>query len=56
MDKTNFQCPKCKKKIRVGKKLHADYQCCYCGNQIVIDREERQQGHVTYKRNFFLQR
>lgn len=56
MNKNNFQCPRCKKKVRVGKKLHAEYTCPICKNQIVIDREERQQGHVTYKKNFLIQR
>ena len=50
--KPNFTCPRCRKKIKVGKHLHAEYECPNCHNQLCIDYKERQQGHVNYKRNF----
>lgn len=52
--KENFKCPKCKKSIKVGKRLHASYTCPNCHNQFTISREEKLQGHVTFKKNFFL--
>lgn len=52
--KENFKCPKCKQMTKVGKKLHASYTCPNCHYQMLISRQERQQGHVNYKRNFFL--
>lgn len=51
--KSNFKCPKCKKKVAVGKRLHASYTCPCCKYQMLITRKEREQGHVNYKRNFF---
>lgn len=56
MLKANFQCPRCRQRIRVGKKLHADYTCPNCHGQMLISRDERAQGHVNYKRNFLKQK
>lgn len=50
----NFKCPRCKKMVKVGKRLRASYTCQYCGRGMVITREERSQGFANYKRNFFL--
>ena len=50
--KPNFQCPRCRKTIKVGKKLHSDYTCPNCHTSMLISREEKLQGHVNYKRNF----
>ena len=56
MLKANFQCPRCRQKIQVGKKLHADYTCPNCHSQMLVSRDERAQGHVNYKRNFLKQK
>jgi len=40
--------------IKVGKKLHASYTCPNCHNQMLISKEERQQGKLNFKPNFFL--
>lgn len=50
--KANFQCPRCRKKIKVGKRLHSDYTCPNCHTSMLISRDEKLQGHVNYKRNF----
>lgn len=51
--KPNFKCVYCKKQIKVGKHLHSEYTCPNCHNQMLISRDEKAQGHVNYKRNFF---
>ena len=56
MLKANFQCPRCRQRIQVGKKLHADYTCPNCHSQMLISRDEKAQGHVNYKRNFLKQK
>ena len=54
MNKTNFRCPRCKKGIRVGKHLHAVFECPMCHAQMVIDREERANGRKKYQKNFYI--
>ena len=51
--KTNFRCPRCRKEVTVGKRLHAKYTCPNCHTQMVVSSEERDKGHVNYKHNFF---
>ncbi|WP_300924649.1 hypothetical protein [uncultured Clostridium sp.] len=47
--KTNFICPKCKKHIVVGKKLHATYICPNCHYHMVLSKEDVQKGTMPYK-------
>lgn len=47
--KPNFKCPKCKKKVAVGKKLHASYTCPNCHYSMVLTREDVQRGWKPYR-------
>ena len=54
--KANFKCVYCRKPLEVGKRLHAEYTCPNCHGQMLISRDEKAQGHVNYKKNFFKQK
>ena len=56
MSKGNFKCPRCKKMVNVGKKLRAQYTCPNCHTSLLISREERNQGHCNFKKNFMFQK
>lgn len=47
--KTNFICPKCKKGIRVGKRLHGSYTCCNCHYTMVLTKEDVMRGTAPYR-------
>lgn len=47
--KTNFKCPKCKKGIRVGKKLHASFTCPNCHYTMVLSKEDVARGYTKYR-------
>lgn len=52
MDKTNFVCSnyKCNKRLVVGR-LRAKYTCPYCGNVMVISRQDKSKGHKDLKKD-----
>lgn len=50
--KDNFKCPRCRKGLKVGKHLRSRYICYNCKAGMLISKEEVNQGHVNYKRNF----
>lgn len=52
MQKTNFKCPKCKKRLIVGKKLHASYECPFCHYTMLLTRQDVRKGWKPY-RNWF---
>lgn len=47
--KLNFTCPKCKKRIAVGKRLHGCYTCPNCHYTMVLSREDVNRGTVPYR-------
>lgn len=47
--KLNFKCPKCKRKISVGKKLHASYTCPNCNYGMVLSKEDVYRGTKPYR-------
>ena len=53
--KANFKCPKCKKMIVVGKKLHARYTCPNCHFSMLITREDKLAGTKSLKPNHIRQ-
>lgn len=46
----DFECPACKHKISVGKKLHAGYTCNNCNSQMLITRDELLNGKLDYSK------
>lgn len=52
---TEFKCPRCKNKFKIGR-LHASTTCPNCKVSMLITKEEKMQGHLNYKRNFLLQK
>ena len=50
--KTNFTCPKCKKKIKVGKQLHAIYTCPNCHYNMVLSEEDVMKGYQSFRGRF----
>lgn len=50
--KTNFVCPKCKKHIRVGDKLHATYTCPNCHYVMVLSKKDISNGTIAIKQHF----
>ena len=52
---TNFICPRCKKRIKVGK-LRARYKCPLCGYTMLITKEEKLKGKKNTQRNFLNKR
>lgn len=49
MQRENFKCPKCKKKLVVGKRLHASYECPHCHYTMVLTREDVMRGWKPYR-------
>lgn len=47
--KTNFTCPKCKKHIVVGSKLHAIYTCPNCHYHMVLSKDDVQKGTMPFR-------
>ena len=50
--KANYTCPKCKKKIKVGKQLHAIYTCPNCHYNMVLSEDDVSKGYVPFKGKF----
>ena len=50
--KANFKCPKCKKGVVVGKKLHASYTCPNCHYAMVLSREDVNRGWKPFRPMF----
>lgn len=49
--KSNFKCPRCKTKQKLGKHLHASWQCPHCHNTIVPNIEDKLLGYRPFKYN-----
>lgn len=47
--KPNFKCPKCKKGIVVGKRLHGSYTCPNCHYTMVLTKEDLIRGTKPYR-------
>lgn len=47
--KSNFICPKCKKGIVVGKRLHGSYICPNCHYAMVLTKEDVIRGTKPYR-------